>query len=420
MRRVPVLWLVEHLAREVDAACAAASLLRSRYRVQVELWHMYRDAGRILHDLIPDVVIHPFFYFVDGALATEDFIACWPEATHFNMAWEQLHYPAHYTSKAPADTFTRERVLHHAWGPFYRRYLLDHGVPDANVFVNGHPAYALYSQPYRRYYKTRRDLARAYGLDESARWVFVPENYRWAFLSDKRLATFGSWGGNRAEAAELREFSRRSLAIVLEWCAELARSAGVEVIFRTRPSTGESQMQLFVQEVLGSAGSGIRFIKKESVREWILASEVVVSSYSTSLIEAALAGKAAFMAEPMPIPQGLWCEWYDLVPSLTTLSDFSRNCLNPSGPPAALSEWAHREMLGRGDPIERLAEYVARLASDQRARSPGIDAEALARAACAQIPRRTYFNPMSHDQDAFDQAFIEAKVEAWTHSLARN
>jgi surface carbohydrate biosynthesis protein len=418
VRRIPVLWLVEHLAREMDATCAAVGLLRQRYGIHAEIWHMYRDAGAVLSQIVPEVVVHPFFYFADGALATEDFVACWPRATHFTMAWEQLHYPAHQTSKAPADAFAREQVLHHAWGGFYHDYLTGHGVPTDNIFVNGHPAYALYFEPYRRYYKTRQQLASAYGLDEHARWVFVPENYRWAFLTDKRLAAFESWGGNRAEATALREFSRQSLAAMLEWCAALAQDRAVELIFRTRPSTGESQMQAFVHDVLGRGDSRMRFIKKGSVREWILAADVVVSSYSTSLIEAALAGKKALMAEPLPIPPALQCDWYDLVPSLTTREAFVTACLEPGGPPPALAEWARREMLGRGDPIERLAAHVATLVQSRRAAGDGAGkAEAHARAAVQRLPRRNYFNQTSHDQDVFDQPFIEEKIGEWTRIL---
>ena len=418
MKRLSVLWLVEHLAREMDATCAAASLLRSRHGIDVEIWHMYRDAETLLRTIVPDVVVHPFFYFVKDALATEDYVACWPDAVHFNLAWEQIHYPAHQTAKAPADAFTRQQVLHHAWGEFYRRYLLDHGVPDPHIFVNGHPAYALYAEPYRHFYKTRRELAVTYGLDESARWVFVPENYRWAFLSDKRIATFERWGGNSVEAAELRDFSRRSLADVLAWCATLAERPGVEVIFRTRPSTSEDLMRAFVADVPGVAHSRIRFNKRESVREWILAADVVVSSYSTSLIEASLAGKPAFMLEPLPIPPALGCEWYDLVPSLTSSSDFVDTCLRPGGPAAALAAWARGEMLRCGDPIAALATRIAAHALERKA-DPArwARAEDIARVTSARLPARTYFNQASHDQDAFDQAFIEDKIRAWARLL---
>ena len=59
--------------------------------------------------------------------------------------------------------------------------------------------------------------------------------------------------------------ARRSLAEVLTWCAELARQSGVELIFRTRPSTGAEQMRAFVMDVLGPVESEIHFIKRESV-----------------------------------------------------------------------------------------------------------------------------------------------------------
>jgi hypothetical protein len=415
-RRVSVLWLMEHLGREMDASCAVVSLLRARYGVHVEMRHIYGDATLLVRDVVPDVVVHPHFYFVKGARATEDYVACWPDAVHFNMAWEQIHYPANFTLKSPADAFTRERVLHHAWGEFHRRYLIGHGVPDSNIFVNGQPSYALYDEPYRGFVKTRCQLGDAYGLDPTARWIFVPENYRWAFLTDGRVSLFEGWGVNRAEALELRDFSRRSLATVLTWCADVARTPKLEVIFRARPVVGEDQMRAFVATVPGVAESRIRFLKRESVRDWILASDLVVSSYSTSLIEAALAGRPGLMVEPIPIPPALACDWYALVPSVTSLEEFTTACREFTEPSSALAAWARDEMLSRGDPIERLAARIAGLVALSRESVRREAALATASAARERI-RPLTFNVAEYDQDLFDQSFIESRVRAWTRAL---
>ena len=87
------------------------------------------------------------------------------------------------------------------------------------------------------------------------------------------------------------EFARRSLETVAPWCVALARSGRGELIIRPRPATPLAEFSATLERVAGGLPDRhLHVIKDESVREWIFASQVVVSSYSTTLIEAAIAG----------------------------------------------------------------------------------------------------------------------------------
>jgi surface carbohydrate biosynthesis protein len=406
-RRVSVIWLVEHLAREMDVACAAVALLRARFGIDAEVHHVYGDAPALLREVLPEVVVYPFFYQTQ-ALALEDYVARWPDATHFNMAWEQVHYPMHEQSKAPSDAFTRSQVTHNAWGPFYRDYLERHGVPADHIHVNGNPAYGLYAEPYRGYFDSKEVLAARYGLDARRRWIFVPENYRWAFLSDKRLRAFGHQGAQaEAEAFQLREFSRDSLRELLAWCVSLSRNEAIEVIFRTRPATGHDVMREFARAALPGGPERMQFIKHGTVREWVLASDVVVSSYSTTLAEAAVAGIPCVMAQPMPIPEALWCDWYGLVPTVRTADELAEPCLTGLQVADELRQWARASVIGPGDPILRVTDTVGRLWLQHRESPPEPPARR------PEIAPKTYMNPLTHDQDAFTQQDVDRRVGRW-------
>ena len=361
MKKIDVLWLVEHIAREMDVACAVKCLAQARYGVDITMRHIYLHANEVMKKYDPAVVVFPFLYRTSD-LAIDDYISVWPNATYLNLAWEQIHYKAHLKMKAPGDEFTRQRVIHHAWGDFYRNYLLESGVPPEHVFVNGNPVYQLYKSPYEQYYKPRDWLAHEYGLDDSSRWIFIPENYKWAFFDDGKIQRFANKGGDLDELLNMRAFCQESLAHLLRWCNETARNGQLEIIFRPRPATMLQQMEAFFGRHVGSPVDNLHFIKGESVREWILASDVVISSYSTSLIEAAVANKPIYMAEPIPIPESLHCDWYDYAPRLHSSSEFEEVCLTESDNGASkLRLWAQEEMLANGDPIEGLADFVARL-----------------------------------------------------------
>ncbi len=415
MQTVDILWLVEHVDREFDVACAVTHLLAARHGIRAEVRHIYRDAAACLEGMSPRLVVHPFFYYAQGALATEDFTRAWPDAVHFNLAWEELFYPANAAVKAPSDDFARDRVLHHAWGEFFRDYLAKAGVDPARVFVNGNPAYGLYREPYRRFYKDRASLAAAHGLDPDRCWVFIPENYRWAFVSEAKIRGLAAKGGRVEDFLLLRQFCIESLAEVLRWSEEAAGRSDCEIIFRPRPATHSAAMAEFHRQAVGKADPTLRFIKQESVREWILASDLVLSSISTSLIEAAVAGKPACILAPLPIPGPLYCDWYDLPPRLTTREDFQAACTGELQFPGrhALGEWAEREMLSRGDPIAGLAGILARLfAALPMAPAPAGPPDWI-----GEIRDKRYFNDATHEKDAFGQAEVLHRTTAWAAVL---
>ncbi len=436
MKEIPVLWLVEHVARELDVACAAAAVAKERYGLDVAIRNIYLHANRSMREYEPLVVVHPFFYYLKGALATEDYVARWPEAVHFNLAWEEIFYKAHVKVKAPRDEFTQKRVLHHAWGRFYEDYLLGSGVPKEHIFVNGNPAYQLYRPPYSSYYKSRDWLAERHGLNADARWIFVPENYRWAFISDERIESMVRMGSDRQELLDMRRFCAASLAQLLAWCNQAAGHEDLEVIFRPRPATNSSTMKEFASANLPSLSNRLHFVKEQTVREWVLASDLVISSYSTTLIEGAVAGKPVFMAEPVAIPDSLYCDWYRHVCHLGSLEDFMEVCLNGTNEDAGeLRVWAQSEMLGNGDPIEGLARIVWTLAErgagtrpkrrDESSSFPrkrgkagtGEPESLLQRLLGLGKRRKQYFNPVTHENDVFTDEDVRRKVERWRKLL---
>ena len=463
-KKIDVLWLVEHIAREMDVACAVRHFAKSRLDSEITVRHIYLHANQNIREFDPAVVVLPFIYD-SSDLAIEDYVRAWPNATFFNMAWEEIHYKAHETPKAPHDEFAKKSVIHHAWGEFYERYLLIHGVPEGHIFVNGQPAYQLYSDPYNQYYRNRAALAQQYGLDRTAKWIFVPENYRWGFITEGRLNNYVNLGSDRDELIGLRDFCRESLRQLLRWCNETATErTEIEIVFRPRPTLSSNVLSDFFHEEVGDRATNLHFIKDESVREWILASDIIASSYSTSLIEAAIASKPVYMVEPVAIPDSLYSDWYDFVPRIRSAREFQDACrADAKVVDSKLRDWATTEMLSHGDPIQGLAQFIGELAARKRdvqtsfsrnrssyptrSRNPFVipkyllesiglalslpfsshRAESLRRLRSrarsvynlmtGTRPEKNYFNANTHENDVFDEEYIETVTRSWSEIL---
>jgi len=361
MRRVDVCVLFERAARELDVATALAHVLSRRHGLTTEIVQQYEARATIFGRITPDIVVLPYAYH---QRYNNHFLLRWRNATFFNLTWEQLFYPGVAAAKSPSGEFAVNHVIHNAWSDAYADLLRARGVPEAHIFVSGHPAHALYREPYRRYFKPRSQIAEENGLDPTRVWVFLPENYNWAFYDDAMLAELIRSGQPAAQVAAMREVVTKSFEAAMRWCSAVARRADVELIIRPRPTTPPQLFRNRLEEIIGRLPTNISITVSETVREWILASDVVISSYSTSLIEAAVAGRPSFILEPIPWPESLHIEWHDLLPHLRSEEELIATVSTPpKDHESPLGRWARSALMSRGDPIVRIADELAAIRS---------------------------------------------------------
>lgn len=366
MQIVDIVYFYEHASRELDVACAVAAILEQDHGLSVKIVHWPVGFPAIEDHIKTRLVVLPFCY-------TEDYftllLAKWRKAKYFNVSWEQLFYTGNLKAKTPRGSFATKYVIHHAWSEAYAGFLREQGIKEQDIFVNGQPAYTLYDEPYRFYFISRTELADKYGLDPTLQWVLFPENYNWSFYTQEKLDQYIKEGQSPKEIYAMREFCEHSLTDTILWCNEVANKGEVELIVRPRPSTSLGRFEEVINSIIPNMSERFHIIQEESVREWILASDIVVSSYSTSLIEAAIAGKEIYMLEPYPIPDPLQAEWHGLLPHIKTGDEFFKACSNGVAQDTGyrLEQWARQTMMAHGDSIHRLADYLVQLYEEKSA-----------------------------------------------------
>jgi hypothetical protein len=412
-RPVDVLWLVEHVARELDVACAASQQLSEQYGRTVVIEPVAHTASRVRATYEPRVVITPYLYS-DQDWGVREYVTGWTHPpVFFNLSWEELYCNAQIGYKTPRDPFTLGTVIHHAWGDFFKDFLIESGVPEEHVRVNGQPAYGLFDEPYRRVFKTRADLAASTGLDPDKRWVFFAESYVWAFFNDIDIECRVAVGASRADVEVMQAYCCDSLVQTVLWLLAAAREGSVEVIVRPRPATDLNALNSVVRQLSGAAvPPRLHVTKAESVREWLLASDLAFSSYSTTMIEAALAGKPAYFLEPIPIPPPLQVGWHAHVPRIRTQAEFMKTVRRRADLSAGngLERWARSELVGRGDPIAGLAAIVDSLAPPTQRRS---EARGLVIGPPDSIPHQGVDRFTHQDVDRLVRSFAAAREPAF-------
>lgn len=369
-RTIDIVILYEKAQRELDVACALKVLAEDK-GLSVEIIQQDHDYGDALSNFRPRVVVLPFCY---QNRSNNIYLMRWRDSIFVNMSWEQFFYPGNKNAKTPRGEFPIRHVFHLSWSDAYSSQLAAIGIPEQRRRQVGNPALALYREPYRHYFAQRAALAETYGLDASKKWVLFPENYNWAFYEEQMLRQMVKDGQSKEDVEAMREFALRSFAETMSWCKDLVAEEEIELILRPRPATTPDRMEQRVVETIGPLPKNFHVIQDETVREWILASDIVVSSYSTSLIEAAVAGKAIAMLEPFELPTVLVQSWHHLAPRVTNYTEFldlvRGRMEGHSDTSSALASWADANLLTRNDPIGAIVNCLCDLRREKVPRPP--------------------------------------------------
>jgi surface carbohydrate biosynthesis protein len=363
MQEIGVLFLVEHTDRELDVVTCLMQKLESGFGITSQARNYYHDFRHNLAQFNPSVVVFPFFYGADH-LQPIQYTTRWPLAHLVNLGWEQILNKLDVGMKTPRDDVSRSRVFHICWTREHQDFLAKNGIERGHLPVTGNPVMKLYDNPYRSYFKSREQLARLYELDGTKKWVLFPESYQFAFFSDEHLKLLVVQQNADADLlSQAKEYCERSLKQLFMWVNELSGNDTL-FILRPRPSTTRDQMLNFMHRTVQNPNANLKIIKTETAREWILAADHVISSHSTTLIEAALAGKPIHRFSPEPYPEAAALDWHGLVPLLSDRKAFL-DAINRDAEPTGtrLAEWARVRFLFAGDPLDAIADWIARLRS---------------------------------------------------------
>lgn len=358
MHKVDILYFIEHVPREFDVACLVKYFLEKQYSLNVKIVSLPLAADETMANYESRCIILPYMYNLKTPVLAK--IAYrYKKSIFINLNFEQLFSKANQKFKAPQGDEIKNKVFQYAWSEKFKNFLIENHVKKENIYVGGNPSLALYLEPYRNYFQSRSQLAEIYNLDPKKKWVFFPENYAWAFFGLGQLISRVRQGFKPSLAVRNKIFNLRSLRQVLKWLKKLSELEGFEVIIRPRPAISADEYQAVMKKTLKEIPQNMHLIKDGSVREWNLASDVVVSSYSTSLIEAAMANKPAYIMEPYKFHSSMEADFIDLLDHLKSIEELERICrkLDPHSSDKA-RDYIKNGDLPNGDAIVNLVNFI--------------------------------------------------------------
>jgi len=319
-RNVDFLFLVEHEDRELYSVHRIAEELKTSGASSLILSMEFYCS--LIASLAVKVIVIPYAISSD-TWPLKYILSICPEVQVVSLNWEQLLSEANKEFKKPRDNYIKELVYHLAWSLSYKAFLIDAGVKADNVSVIGNPLTQVLSEFVTVDKMSYAFLSEEFSFDKHRKTIFFPMNYGWAFYSDKAIEKKIEQGYDRITAYEYKEYSSRCLEQFCYFIRDVLSSNEFNIIIRPHPSISvEQYIDVFNKYAEGVVGK-VCITKKYTIKEWIAVSDLVASSWSTSVWDAANVGKKVFLFTPFVRPPWLNTWWNDIVPNISSFSEIS-------------------------------------------------------------------------------------------------
>lgn len=317
MKKVDYLFLIEHEDREGETVKALATKLKDKGASYVILsieFHSY-----LLMYYVPKCVVFP--YSIDSKQ--------WPIQFYSNknivfvsLNWEQLLSEANKDFKKPKGDLIKSSFHHLCWTNDFQEFLVNSGVCKENTAILGNPAHEMLNKAIKNTSSIDANVRKRYGISNHSKIIFFPMNYGWAFAEDHIIKAKIKMGYDENIAWKYREYSQHCLTEFVDFSVELAkREPKSKLVIRPHPSISIDQYLNVFNKKVAQIPENIIFTKDLTIREWISVSNLIGSSWSTTVWDSLNIGKDAFLFTPIARPVWLNTYWNDQVVNVSTVDE---------------------------------------------------------------------------------------------------
>lgn len=289
------LFLYEHIVREFENDCLVMAELERR-GYSCELYQlMDRKKIRYFTWKKPKVIV-PSAMYNNETLNSFVFNNVGRLNKVVNLHWEEVLSREQEESEFYSLTENARKCTHICWGEAARRRIVSKGVPENNAVVTGAVQLDFLYPEFDGYFKTKAELAQQYSLDPDKRWLCYVSSFSCAFMDDKEVEELNAM--TDLDFKGFKEIGARSMTVTLDWFDKLLSAhPEFELIYRPHPSEWQSPPLFEMKE----KHPNFHVISDYSVKQWVKASDTVLTWMSTSIAEIYFAGKSCLVLRPEPL-----------------------------------------------------------------------------------------------------------------------
>ena len=292
MKKVDVLLIYEHKARELEnCALIASELERRGYKTKLS----YNYSAPIRFFLKPTIIIVPHAY-------NEEHMAFYirnkwnSNKNVISMQYEQIL--AKYSEDGIHNPSGQARMAQHtAWGEAQVERYLKHDIDPSHIHDTGSVSMDLFRPEFRSYFLSREQIGKEFGLDTSKEWVLFISSFSYAKRTEKNISELARHNPNAYNIARLSDESYKAVLMWLRKAIEMYPDK--LFIYRKHPAELDDRELIKIEE----EHPNFRCIDTYSMRQWSLVVDKLYNWYSTSLVDVYFANKPCYILRPIPIPK---------------------------------------------------------------------------------------------------------------------
>lgn len=304
-------FVCESKVRELESCCLIGQELENRgYTVGVLNWWLpniyveyqpVKTKVLMAHAVYKDESLNRELSFIDG------------ETKVINLQWEQIYSIKDLTNpnapwKMEGDA---KRVVHLSWGnENFNKLTTYDGVSADRVKIVGQVSMDFLNAKLRNYYLSKEALLEKYNIPQDKKICLFISSFSFTNLPENV---------QDPELVELSNVSYESQKKILEWI-QTAVNMYEDIIFIYRPHPAEANNKSI--QGLERTYSNFRCISELSVKQWIIASDIIYNWYSTSIADVYFANKNCHILRPVDIPRELECRIFEKGDFIRTKEDF--------------------------------------------------------------------------------------------------
>jgi len=286
--KIDVVIFIEHKDREMQISkYLKKKLEQENYSVIIASLHFHTHL--ILFQYEIKTIITPYIGFGKSSISNLFFKVHGLNINYINMNYEQFLFPFAGKFKVPKIEPAKKYQINFAWGDHFKEYLANSGASKNNIHVTGRPYAKIIKELNLIKNEIKIDLATKFNLDLNKKWVFIALTDPLSFLDDLTLDKIVKAGADREGMYVQVNHDRESivkLCSVLSDLDKINNHENFEFILRPHPSiSSNSYLDLFHKNNL-KIPKCLRIIKGSSAPNWLVASDVLITNYSTLIIDA--------------------------------------------------------------------------------------------------------------------------------------
>lgn len=322
-KEVDVIIFIEHIDRELDAACAIGRYLET-LNLAVEVSSLEYDYFDVWKNLSPKVILLPYCKSENNYIVKVFKEKLKNGVTFVNMNYEQILSDYSRITKKPRDEFAKNDLIQFAWGQDFCNYLIDSDVNKDHIYLTGKPeAQILRQLSFKNKDSFKNELALAAGLSPEKKWIFMPLNDGLIFEPLQQIHKGIKRGSRGENSIFLKEYTHKSIFKLLGLLSDVIDDYNetYEFILRPHPSVTISGYEKLISDNFPKLHNRVKLSRYKTVKEWMICSDVCFTNHSTVGLDSAAIGVPTFLVNSGGLPEFSRAVWMDKFPEFSTKED---------------------------------------------------------------------------------------------------